>query len=193
MFGKEAIKLINELEQTQELKPFNEAIFKQVLEEIQSLYEDNLRDVEDLNVTQEERPGNTLVVRHYAINRNKRCLLAYLYHRVRRLRQVRWELGSILPTEISANLINPEVQWFQAYNKSLATFMKSIGEEGLNIVNNVVPPKSLYIEVRCLQNYGKFEFDDGQVVNLKQNTCHLLPRAGCEALIRQGVLEHIGT
>ena len=66
---------------------------------------------------------------------------------MRRLRQARWELGSILPPEISGNLINPELQWFQVYNKALATYMKSIGDDGLNILNDVQPPKSLYVEV----------------------------------------------
>lgn len=66
---------------------------------------------------------------------------------MRRLRQARWELGSILPPEITTNLINPEIQWFQAYNKILATYMRSIGDDGLNITNDVQPPKSLYVEV----------------------------------------------
>lgn len=69
---------------------------------------------------------------------------------MRRLRHARWELGSILPPELSSNLIPPEVQWFNAYSKSLATYMRSIGSEGMtgmNILNDMTPPKSLYIEV----------------------------------------------
>lgn len=86
--------------------------------------------------------------RHTALLRNKRCVLTYLYHRIRRLRQMRWELGSILPTEITANLLNAEVQWFQNYNKSLATYMRSIGDDhGLNLTVNMSPPKTLYVEV----------------------------------------------
>lgn len=95
-------------------------------------------------------PRNSIIVRHLAMNRNKRCLLTYLYHRLRRLRQARWELGSILPPEITANLINSEMQWFQGYNKSLATYMRSIGEDGLNIMHHVQPPKSLFVEVRLV-------------------------------------------
>ena len=91
--------------------------------------------------------SHTLSVRHIAMHRNKRCLLTYLYHRMRRLRQARWELGSILPPELHANLINPEIQWFHRYSRSLATYMRSIGDEGFNILNDMTPPKSLYIEV----------------------------------------------
>lgn len=92
--------------------------------------------------------------RHTALLRNKRCVLAYLYHRVKRLRQLRWELGSILPTEITANLLNAEMQWFQNYNKSLATYMRSIGDDhGLNLTVNMSPPKTLYVEVNIFFLY----------------------------------------
>jgi len=96
----------------------------------------------------------SLHFRHTALLRNKRCVLAYLYHRIKRLRQLRWELGSILPTEITANLLNAEVQWFQNYNKSLATYMRSIGDDhGLNLTVNMNPPKTLYVEVSSYYIY----------------------------------------
>lgn len=89
--------------------------------------------------------------RHMALLRNKRCVLAYLYHRMKQLRQMRWELGSILPTEITVNLLNAEMQWFQNYSKSLATYMRSIGDNhGFNLTVNMNPPKMLYVEVSCI-------------------------------------------
>ena len=48
-----------------------------------------------------------------------------------------------------------EVQWFNKYNKSLAKYMRSIGEHGgLDLTQDMKPPKSLYIEVRCLVDQG---------------------------------------
>lgn len=91
--------------------------------------------------------------RHAALLRNQRCVLAYLYHRIKRLRQMRWELGSILPPEITANLLKAEEEWFQNYNKSLATYMRSIGDDhGLNLTVNMCPPKTLYVEVWISRN-----------------------------------------
>ena len=41
-----------------------------------------------------------------------------------------------------------QLQWFNQYKKSLANFMRSVGgEEGLDITQDMKPPKSLYIEV----------------------------------------------
>ncbi|KAK0089495.1 hypothetical protein PV325_007058 [Microctonus aethiopoides] len=194
MLGRNALKLVNELALSDDIKPFNENLVRQVIDEMQALYEANLNDV---NTTVSDIENSTsrfmsVQLRHAALNRNKRCLLAYVYNRMRRLRQARWEFGSILPTEISVNMLSLESQWYQAYNKSLATYMRSIGDnQGLNLTMDMMPPKSLYIEVRCLVDYGKFELDDGQVISLKKNTHHLLPRAQCEPLIRQGILEHV--
>lgn len=87
-------------------------------------------------------------LRHIALTRNKRCILAYIYNRMRKLRELRWEMGSILPAEINSNLLNAEVQWFQSYNKSLATYMRSLGEDhGFNLTANMLPPKTPYVEV----------------------------------------------
>lgn len=134
----------------------------------------------------------TVKIRHLAIKRNKRILLSYYFNRMQRIRAMRWQFGSILPPDIKENLSVSEQVWFNNYSKSLAKYMRSVGdEEGLDLMQDMKPPKSLYMEVRCLIDYGKIELDDGTSVLLKKNTQHLLPRAQCETLIRQGVLEHI--
>lgn len=45
-----------------------------------------------------------------------------------------------------------QLQWFSQYKKSLANFMRSVGGgDGLDITQDMKPPKSLYIEVStCL-------------------------------------------
>lgn len=46
------------------------------------------------------------------------------------------------------SLINMQVQWFSEYNKCLATYMRSIGGySGLDLTQDLKPPKTLYIEV----------------------------------------------
>lgn len=133
-----------------------------------------------------------LQFRHESLQRNKRCLLAYLYNRLQRIRQMRWQFGATLPDDVKATLCEPEVQWFNAYSKSLAGYMRSIGDGvGINLTDDLQPPKSLYVEVRCISDYGKYELEDGEVILLKRNSQHYLPRGECEPLIRQGILQHI--
>ena len=43
-----------------------------------------------------------------------------------------------------------QVQWFGKYNKSLANYMRTIGSQGgLDLTQDMMPPKSLYIEVNA--------------------------------------------
>ena len=90
-----------------------------------------------------------------------------------------------------ANLCEPEQAFFTKYNRNLAGYMRSVGVDGVDLMTDQTPPKSLYIEVRCLQDYGQLEMDDGTTILLKKNTQLFLPRTQCEQLIRQGILEHI--
>jgi GINS complex subunit 1 len=133
-----------------------------------------------------------IVLRHGALERNKRCLLAYLHGRASKICEMRWQFGPVLPSEIRTQLCEPEVSFFNRYNKDLAAYMRAIGEgSGVDLTTDQAPPKSLYIEVRCLKDYGEMETEDGTVIVLKKNTQHFLPRAQCEPLIRQGILEHV--
>ncbi|XP_078001125.1 DNA replication complex GINS protein PSF1-like [Glandiceps talaboti] len=192
MFGEKALELIREIHRSSEgtLPPFNDDTLRQVLEEMRALYEENQADV-GATVTGEQGLFAGVQLRHASLERNKRCLLAYLYNRIQRIRTMRWEFGIALPRDIKENLSEQEVQWFNKYSKSLGDYMKSIGDTGLNLTQEMQPPKSLYIEVRCLVDVGEFETEDGTIILLKKNSQHFLQRSQCEHLIKQGILEHI--
>ncbi|XP_053099488.1 DNA replication complex GINS protein PSF1 isoform X1 [Hemicordylus capensis] len=162
-----------------------------VLEEMKALYEQNQSDVNEAKSGRGELIP-TIKFRHCSLLRNRRCILAYLYDRLLRIRALRWEYGSVLPNAVRFHMSAEEMEWFNQYKKSLATYMRSLGGgDGLDLTQDIKPPKSLYIEVRCLKDYGEFEIDDGTTILLKKNSQHFLPRWKCEQLIRQGILEHI--
>lgn len=55
-------------------------------------------------------------VRHAALERNRRCVHAYLFNRLELLRRLRWEMGSsVLPEGVRANLHPAELDWFSKY------------------------------------------------------------------------------
>ncbi|MEE6474815.1 hypothetical protein FKM82_010508 [Ascaphus truei] len=94
-----------------------------------------------------------------------------VYDRLLRIRALRWEYGSVLPNALRFHMSAEETEWFNQYKKSLATYMRSLGgDEGLDITQDMKPPKSLYIEVRCLRDYGEYEIDDGTTILLKKNS-----------------------
>jgi GINS complex subunit 1 len=79
MFGEKALELIRELQRNTDgtLAPYNEDGVRQVLDEMRALFEQNLRDVQ---ATTEGQQGlyAAIHLRHASLERNQRCLLAYV-------------------------------------------------------------------------------------------------------------------
>ncbi|XP_043305723.1 uncharacterized protein LOC122429463 isoform X2 [Cervus canadensis] len=121
---------------------------RQVLEEMKALDEQNLPDG---NNTKSGGRGDlvpAIKFRHCSLLRRQRCAGACLT-----TVDVRAVLSWVLRVVL--------VDWFNGYKMSLATYMRSLaGDQGLDITQDVKPPKSLYIEVRCLKDYGEFEVED---------------------------------
>uniref|UniRef100_A0A1A9WCI0 DNA replication complex GINS protein PSF1 n=1 Tax=Glossina brevipalpis TaxID=37001 RepID=A0A1A9WCI0_9MUSC len=192
IFADKAFELVKELERSsQTIPPFDDDGVRTVLDEIKAIFEENCTQAVNYSTSGDRTLWPLLNFRHAALQRNKRCLLTYLHQRLLRIRALRWEFGPIIPSDIKSQLCEPEVAYFNSYAKSLASYMRSIGDgQGLDLTVDLRPPKSLYIEVRCLKDFGKFELDDGEIVHLKKNSQHYLPRSQVEPLIRQGILQH---
>ncbi|KFM59344.1 hypothetical protein X975_16979, partial [Stegodyphus mimosarum] len=163
---------------------------KQVFEEMNALFEENQIDV-NASINGEVQCHAAVQLRHAVLLRDKRCILAYLYNRLQMIRDIRWGFGAVLPPDVRSCLSEAEVNWFTSYNRTVANYMTSIGGVGIDLFLHLQPPKSLYIQVRCLCDYGDFETSDGNTVVLTKNSTHFLQRTDCEKLIHQGILEHI--
>lgn len=147
---------------------------------------------QDDNINISEKEIMVMQVRHTAKLWNKRCIIAYHYERLNRLKRLRWEYGNNLPLEIVRNLSKDELEWFTKYNDNLFSYMSSLNDgKGLDLTLYIKPPKKLYIQVRCIKDYGQFDLEDGQPVMLKKDSIHYLPLGQCEKLIHQGVLEQM--
>ena len=155
----------------------------QTIEETRALWESNRAEVEATGAI-----SASVSLRHAGIDRNRRCLLAYLNSRMEKMREMRWQFGAVLPEEVKINMSEPELEYFSKYNKHLATYMRAVGTD---LTSEMAPPKSLYVEVRVREDHGEVETADGEVVLLKAGSQHHLPRHLCEQLIMQGVLEHV--
>lgn len=122
-----------------------------------------------------------------SINRNKRCVLAYLMNRLWRIQAYRWEAGTVATAHLAENMSAPETTFLTEYNKLLGAYSDKVQ---LDLTADAQPPKDLYIEVRVLADCGSVVTDSGPVT-LKPGTAHFLKRADVEPLIRQGLLEHV--
>lgn len=198
MLGERAIELIRELSRTKEdaVPPFNEENIRRVIEEMRALFDQNQKDASAASVAGDQSLIPSVYLRHAVLERDKRCLLTYLYNRLERIRGLRWDVGSVLPADIKSSLCEPEIHWFNNYNRNLAKYMRSIGSAEtlpFDFTQDLVPPKSTVIKVRCLTDFGEYEFDDGTQMNLTKRNEFQMQRHLLEPLIRQGILEHIIT
>ncbi|XP_025207687.1 DNA replication complex GINS protein PSF1-like isoform X2 [Melanaphis sacchari] len=182
MYCDKVIELLKELERSREdtIPPYNNDVINQVLSEMKTL---DAEIIEFLRKQKDNLPLDAIRLRRAAIERNKRCLMTYIWTRLQRLKEMRWEIGAILPSDI---------EWFNNYCKSLVSYMKTIGSDtGLNLTQDTKPPKSLYTEVRSLVDAGKLELESGEVLILRKNSQYMLSRSQAEPLIRQGILEQV--
>ena len=76
----------------------------------------------------------------------------------------RWSLfySYIDFTVVVIGLSTRERSYFNEYNKSLARFMNSV--QGIDITQNLTPPKSLYAEVICVEDAGVLDLDSGNTI-----------------------------
>ncbi|XP_043305721.1 uncharacterized protein LOC122429462 [Cervus canadensis] len=145
---------------------------RQVLEEMKALDEQNLPDVNNAKSGGRGDLVPAIKFQHCSLLRSQRCAGACLT-----TVDVRAVLSWVLRVVL--------VDWFNGYKMSLATYMRSLaGDHGLDITQDVKPPKSLYIEVRCLKDYGEFEVEDEQkVVTKKAAICKPKTKTSGETIL----------
>ncbi|KRZ12897.1 DNA replication complex GINS protein PSF1 [Trichinella zimbabwensis] len=187
-----AVDMINDLWKSKDKIPqYRYDGMRMVFEEMKTLYQSNQVDVKAA-IEGDTELHTVIQARHLSIQRNKRCLTAYLYNRLVRLKHLRWKAGSVLSAEVRANLSDQEMEWFQNYNQILAKYMINVDSDGmLDLTLNTEPPKHIYARVRCVKHYGIFETEDGRQFNLCEDSEHYMLRYDCQQLINQGVLKYV--
>lgn len=91
--------------------------------------------------------------------------------RIQKLKEFRWQFGSLLPDAVLKNMSEDEVKWYRDYCGVLQNYMRRLNEgRGLDLTLHKKPPKRLYVQVRCLTDYGEFELDDGTSVVLTKGS-----------------------
>ncbi|XP_075260438.1 DNA replication complex GINS protein PSF1-like [Convolutriloba macropyga] len=216
-----AIELIKEhkrSENTENIPAYNENLVKEIITETEWWYDTNRRDVTRMYNEEEGNRGlfAGIQLRHTCLNRNKRCLIAYHYQRLKKIQSMRWSRGVALPSEIRYNLSESEKKFFTDYSRILSEYMEAVGDqvnEGsfggcvVDLQRDTQPPKQLLVRVRCVEDIDgsdgtsssnaaagiigrQWERGDGCVNVLgTKGTELLVPLAEAEPLIKMGVLE----
>ena len=178
------------------IPPYNDELARAVVDEAQEHHRSILRLIGDIQKTgaslDEAKPDDaaSILVHHQAVLRNKRALLVYLNERMRRVRALRWEVGTGLPEMVAENLSHSERAFFTQYAALVNKYQGRRGGVGLNLTLDPSPPRDHKVQVRVLEEYGEVVTRDG-AVDLRKNTVHLLWRDDAQPLIAEGVLEKL--
>ncbi|EGG24742.1 hypothetical protein DFA_02986 [Cavenderia fasciculata] len=175
MYTEKAIEILRELRRSESLPLYNEAAIKKTIDEIRALerefneYNDDDGDDDNDNYSshhydKSKSPYN--IVLKTSVDRNKRCILAYLNERLERIKEFRWNSGSgVLDSHFKEHMSVNEIQFFTNHDKLLAEYHQNIGMDLTVDINQ--PPKDLLIEVRVIKEFGEVILNSGATVNLK--------------------------
>lgn len=193
-YGELATQLIIESRrstQTDTLLKYNDSMVRSIIREQRDLE----KAIATLNLQDGRPPPPPLLIMQTAINRNKRCLLAYHSHRVDRLRDMYWAVGGALPhiltnQDIRSKLSPHEVDYLRQYNSSVMEFRSEFSHE-LDITASITnPPKDLHVLVRVIRDCGVIQTELGSI-DFQKGQRFMVRRADIEHLIVQGYLEEV--
>jgi GINS complex subunit 1 len=194
-YGELATQLLMESRrstQSDTLFKYNDPLVRSIIREQRDLEKDMTSLLVD-----GRPPLPTLLIIQTAINRNKRCLLAYHSHRVDRLRDMYWAVGGALPhllssPDIRSKLSPHEVDYLRQYNSSVMEFRSEFSHD-LDITASITkPPKDLNVLVRVVRDCGVIQTELGSI-GFQKGQRFMLRRADIEHLIVQGFLEEVLT
>ena len=193
-YGELATQLIIESRrstQTDTLLKYNDSMVRSIVREQRDLE----KAIATLDLRDGRPPPPPLLIIQTAINRNKRCLLAYHSHRVDRLRDMYWAVGGALPhiltnQDIRSKLSPHEVDYLRQYNSSVMEFRSEFSHE-LDITASITnPPKDLHVLVRVIRDCGVIQTELGSI-DFQKGQRFMVRRADIEHLIVQGYLEEV--
>jgi GINS complex subunit 1 len=195
-YGEEAIELLKDIRRHNLIDIFNESARRKIIDETNALFrhvESILRESKETGTPLDASQVPIVLLESNSFVRNKRCFLAYLMERARRIQKLRWEVGGVIPEDIKKNMAKTEIEYFSRYDKLLGNYMRSFATTlDMDLTANLYhPPKELQIEVKVLQDFGTIVTESGATITLKKDTRLFLRRTDAEPLIRQGILEHV--
>eukprot|EP00931_Biecheleriopsis_adriatica_P106414 TRINITY_DN80876_c0_g1_i1.p1 TRINITY_DN80876_c0_g1~~TRINITY_DN80876_c0_g1_i1.p1 ORF type:complete len:214 (-),score=62.12 TRINITY_DN80876_c0_g1_i1:29-670(-) len=198
---KKSAELLRDLKRARWLPPFNDKAIKEAVDEIRSDAQEmkalmsEHQELED--VPQELVTG--LILLNDLVERNKRCLLAYLNARLEVIERLRWEVGLMVPDEKLQKMHDAEKMYLNNYNAALDKYMKRYmpnRKYPLDLTADVEAPEDMNVQVRVVADdpsLGEIVTTDSGVVRLRQGYQLLVKRSDVEHLIRAGKVVHVKT
>lgn len=196
---KKSVQLVQDLKRARWLPQFNDKIIKEVVEEMLNdtrEMKNLVRDHNDIETLSPELAAG-LVLHNDLVDRNRRCLLAYLNYRLGRIEELRWEVGLMVPDDKINRMHDSEKQYLHLYNTTLDKYMKQYVpncKEPLDLTADSEAPEETNVQIRVsVDGLGEIVTADSGTVKLRKGYQLFVKRTDIEHLIRAGKVEHVKT
>mmetsp|Transcript_61687 Transcript_61687/g.199859 ORF Transcript_61687/g.199859 Transcript_61687/m.199859 type:complete len:212 (+) Transcript_61687:114-749(+) len=196
---KKAVQLVQDIKRARWLPQFNDKVIKEVVEEILNDTKEMkalVLEHDDLQALSEELTAG-LVLYNDLVERNRRCLLAYLNKRLETIEELRWEVGLFVPDDKLQRLHDSEKQYLHLYNTTLDKYMKHYVpncKEPLDLTADAEAPEEMNLQIRAVdEGMGEIMTQDSGTLRLRRGEMICVKRTDIEQLIRAGKVEHVRT
>lgn len=192
MYGDKAIEVLKDLKHNQWIPMYNNEGVGRVMQEMDLIYAELIKCLNDDSLDRTDDAVKTnITTYHYCFLRSKRCMLAYLYERMQRIKRVRWQCGVTLPTHIEVNMHQTEKEFFDKYEQLLSDYNADLE---MDLTSDLQPPKDIYVEVRIVKTDddkdGGIVLED-RTLKLRKNHIYYLKRSDAETLVQRGYAQQI--
>ena len=191
MSSKAAKKMLEELNSSEGLPPFDLNGVQELRAEVERIARDLWHMGGDVNAAETEAysTGVRIHVHDSTIARDKRCLLAYMMHRADRIELLYWQGGAVLDQETKKKLSDEEVDYFKAYSELMIDFMEKERVNGL--LSDYKPPKFDMIQVEALVDCGDVTMSKGGSRRIRPGEMVTLSRSDAERFIRRNMMREL--
>ncbi|MEN2498476.1 MAG: DNA replication complex GINS protein PSF1 [Marteilia pararefringens] len=161
-------------------------------EDINNLFNHNLRKAKLLEESFADEDDVAMIhIRHTIIERNVRALDIYHNHRLDELKRHRWINGPIITPTLKDNLSTADIAFLDDYNRLMSELMMSMDKnnENFDITKSIKFPRSYYVQIRCIKDYGIYTTTEGESLKLNLNDCHMMTIKDANILLNDGIIE----
>ena len=92
-----------------------------------------------------------------------------------KIQKIYWENHGTIPESLKSSLSPDEQNFVKAYQKINVDYQNSF-PIGLDLTTDLEPPKTLYIEIRVLEDCGEFTNSEGNTLDLSRGSTLLVKK-----------------
>ena len=195
-FGVHARDLIMEIKRAKEhgsqeisLPAYNDHLVRNALQDLQ-IHVQALNDQVEATAGMEKIPEQikpSIFFQKAAINRNKRCLLAYHNARIDIMTAAYWTSQDV---KESGSMAPAEQAFYGQFERLVQNYVMEAGVED-DLRATMHPPQPVdKVQVRvCIGSQGPIVLESGQTVDLVKGSVHYLLFTDVESMLRDGSVE----